>query len=186
MADTTKTEGFPEEPPPNPHSAKKVDKPVSGTDTVTVCCKVPSGLLLRCFKPSEETESTPTGVRTYTIVRGVPGSEFRVNGPARSFFMAPDTFDRAVMSYPGGYALTSGMPRELWENWFHYNKDTPLVREGLIFALPSETDAALEARSNQSVESGLEAIDPADPMKRMGRRIHRDVGPVQPGSGENL
>jgi hypothetical protein len=72
-----------ETPPTRPVTAKQVSAPVSGTDVVTIGCKMPNGIVIRCFHKVEEVENTPQGPKTYSIVKGVPGTEFVCQGPAQ-------------------------------------------------------------------------------------------------------
>ncbi len=63
----------------------------------------------------------------------------------------------------GGYALTRGVPRELWENWYSFFKDSPLVKSRSVFAHQRRPEVVAEARANRKTRSGLERIDPDKP-----------------------
>jgi hypothetical protein len=171
--------------PTRPIVAKEVRAPATTGDFVTVACKVPNGIRIRAFQKVEETEATPTGVKKYTIVKGIVGTEFDCAGPASTNHVSPNMFDMLSRSHPGGYALTNQVPREIWQSWLSYNRDTPLYREGLIFALGDPADAAVEARSRASITSGLEPINPLDPGRVLGKP-HRHVSEIQPGSTEQI
>jgi hypothetical protein len=146
-----------------PVVAQQVSAPVSGTDVVTICCKIPNGLILRAFEQIEEVEASLTGPRKYIIVKGIVGTEFSCQGPAQINHITSNMFDLMSRSYPGGYALTHGCPRDVWESWLHWNKNTPIYTEGLVFAVADPADAAMEAKSRASLRSGLEPLDPANP-----------------------
>ena len=75
------------------------------------------------------------GSREVPKAQQVPG-EFIVLGTSFPQNGAP----RGRME--GGYTLTTGCPKELWERWLADNKDTPMVKNGLIFAHDSESCAA--------------------------------------------
>ncbi len=74
--------------------------------------------------------------------------------------------------YPhvGGYALTSGVPRDFWDKWLEQHADDPVVKNGLIFAHASIDGASGEAREKKAIESGFEGIDPDNPSKKTGIR----------------
>jgi hypothetical protein len=170
--------------PERPVIAKTISTPQTGTDVVSVACKIPNGLILRAFQKVEKTESTPTGVRAYSQIERVVGTEFAVQGPAQINHQPANIVDFMGRNFPGGYAVTHGCPRDVWENWLKWNRDTLLVTEGLVFALPDPADAAMEAKSRASVVSGLEPLDPEHPEKTVGPA--RGVSAIQPGSPTNL
>jgi len=160
--------------------------PATGTATVTVACKLPNGLILRGFRWCDETEVGPTGSRQVRVCRAIEGESFTVAGNGGIGFMASNLVDLMGRHVPGGFGITHGVPKDLWENWLEFNKDTELVRTGLIFALPSESDVAIEARSREPLRSGLEPIDPIDHGKTTciaARRINAagSLSTVQPG-----
>ena len=75
---------------------------------------------------------------------------------------------------PGGYALTYGVRKDLWDQWYEQNKTSKLVKQRVVFASPSLQAATAEARENRSVKSGMEPVDPDNPAQRMpGGMDHR-------------
>jgi hypothetical protein len=138
-------------------TARKVDAPVSGTDTITIACNLPHGLVLQLFEKVEKIEATPLGVRTNTEYMPIEGQRFVLRGNAKLLKMQGSD----LIADTGGYALTTGVPRELYERWFEQNKHSAIVRNGLVFACESEHDAADEGKQRASVRSGFEPLDPA-------------------------
>lgn len=123
-------------------------------ETVTVACKLPHGLVLRAFNMIKVAEPVMGGgSREVPKAQQVPG-EFIVLGTSFPQNGAP----RGRME--GGYTLTTGCPKELWERWLADNKDTPMVKNGLIFAHDSEKSAVSESREKELVRSGFERLDP--------------------------
>src|SRR6516225_10788958 len=115
----------------NTERVKPVPRPASGTNTVCVACKIPNGLVLRIFKMVEENVPSPTGgVRKERIAREV-GPRFTVRGPAMPWGVRANI---PIIGGNAGYALTSGVPRALWETWLQQNRDADYVKNGLIFA----------------------------------------------------
>lgn len=130
-----------------------LDNAPTGGDTVVVGCKLPHGIVLQACTMVETDEPMRDGSR-------------RVMKAHR----LPETFTVAGNSYPEGgalrarieygFALTYGVPRKLWEAWLKDNKDTPMVKNGLIFAHGSDRSTTAEAREKEKVRSGFERLDP--------------------------
>jgi hypothetical protein len=139
--------------------------PQSG-DTCTIALKLPSGLTLQAYVMEQSREQTPGGFRDVPMARAV-GEPFTLHGAA-----LPRGADRPEIDYliVGGFAITPGCPRDLWENWYAANKDSHLVRSGLIFQVNSEGDARKEAKGRANLENGFEPIDPEDPAKKTNMR----------------
>lgn len=148
----------------------KSSNPATGTDTITIWCKHAPGIMLRAGEWIERSEGSVSGaVRTVREWRAT--ASFTVAGPARRF---GEDHTRLVV---GGYAVTHGCPRDLWEAWLADNKDSALVRNNIIFASP-KTDDAGKAREYASVRTGLEPLlvrrnseDPGDPRVPGSERI---------------
>ena len=141
----------------------------TGTETVTVACKYPAGLLLRVFR-TEEVQEPVMGGGWKTVQRAVPNGEpVRVNGPARRL---EEVLPWQVL---GGYALTPGIPADFWAEWLRHNAESDIVKNGLIFAAPERDMAEGGARERASVKSGLEPLDP-DNLPRVGKmKVERGV-----------
>jgi hypothetical protein len=148
---------------PTPPSA-----PASGTDTVTVACKLANGLILRVF--DETVESRPVlggGVKEEKVFLPT-GTQYVVRGPIvnlGAYRQAGELPDGIV----GGYALTPGIPRDFWERWLDQNKHSDLVRNQIVFASSSYDRASGQARDMKDVKSGLEPLDPDNPTARNPR-----------------
>lgn len=138
---------------PNTNPPQAPAKSSSG-DTVTVCCKLPHGIVLRAFQMAEKPELVMGGgSRTVQKAEQIPG-EFTVLGNSFPQGGAP----RGRMEF--GFALTPGCPKALWECWLHDNKANPMVVNGHIFAHGSERSAVAEAREKENERSGFERLDP--------------------------
>jgi hypothetical protein len=68
----------------------------------------------------------------------------------------PDWMERPRMI--GGCALTFGVDREFWETWREQNKDTPMVKNKIVFAHGEEADVRAETRDLKEIDSGLGPI----------------------------
>lgn len=129
-------------------------------DTVTVACKLPNGLVLQLEDPHDFMEPLPNGGNRPVRQWRRREESYTVRGCALNF----EAMKRG-MSMPaieGGYALTSGIPKEFWEQWWDTHRNDDYVRRGLIFAAGSEVEVRREAARNSSVR-GLDPIDPDNP-----------------------
>lgn len=136
------------------NGAPQVATKSRGSDTVTIACKLPHGIVLRAFHMATVAEPVMGGgSRDVKKAQQLPG-EFVVMGTSFPQNGAP----RGRMEF--GYALTMGCPKELWERWLSDNKDTPMVLNGLIFAHDSERSTVSEAREKEALRSGFERLDP--------------------------
>jgi hypothetical protein len=100
--------------------------------TVTVACKIPHGLQLQ-------------------LVRVM------IYGPGRPVNPPPGFPDPHPMA--GGYALTHDVDSKFWEQWLEQNKLSPIVKNGLIFAMSSSNDVKAKAREQADFRSGLEPLN---------------------------
>lgn len=144
-------------------------------DTVAVGCKLPNGLTLRVFS-WHEYEEPNSGGKTRRIARqNAEAGEYVLNGNAVSM----EALQRGDINHrvTGGFGITTGVPKDFWDLWLEQNKDSQLVREGLVFAHASEQSVVSEARKRESLRSGLEPIDPDRPP--------RDVRNVKRGTMNN-
>jgi hypothetical protein len=153
-----------------------VTAPASGTATVAVALKLPQGLILRYHEKQHAVEATPQGHRSYDIYVPI-GEPFTLRGNATT----AELERQGLIPDQGGYAITPGCPKDLWDQWSTTNRDSPLVVNGLIEAFPSEPEAQHWARTMGALRFGLERIDPDRPELTTGRRAHVNVTPIQPG-----
>jgi hypothetical protein len=137
----------------------------SSSDSVTVACKIPNGLILRVFKMVERPESGPLHSRTVKVSEQV-GDSITIHGPAYATGSLP------TYTIIGGYALTSNVPREFYETWQEQNKDSTFVQNKLVFAYESHDHAVGQAKELEKKKSGLEPIDPEE-LPRAFRGIKR-------------
>ena len=161
-----------------------VSTPVRGTDAVVVACKSPNGLILRYFVEVETMEGTPAGPRKTKIWRETPSKRFTVRGPAKvANPHVPGAHLIQFFETYGGYAITPGCPRDLWDQWAHFNED--LVSERIVQAFDSVEEAEVWCRQQRDVRSGMEPIDPQRPELTTGTGMRNALGGVsviQPGN----
>lgn len=144
----------------------RTNEPATGA-TVTVALKHPNGIVIQAQEQGEAHEPVMGGgTRPIKVWRGV-GKQYVINGAASSFGEAPK---HLVI---GGYAMTPGIPKDVWENWRETHGDSPLLQNGLIFAHESAGHSEGHAKDGAALRSGLEPIIPGtDP--RIDKRRNRD------------
>lgn len=174
------------EAPTNGDVAKSEASPsplsqASGTETVTVACKMPNGITMRLHEMVEERRIVNGMVIEEKIARLVEAGGTNCELPGR-YKLNGFSIDLHAMStgvppdheIQGGYGLTYGIPRDYWERWAQTDgKD--FVARNIVFAAASEQRARDKAREMKGVASGLEPIDQSNPGARtgLGRRVER-------------
>ena len=128
--------------------------PAKSGETVTVACKLPAGLILQTHTFHKEMQEMIGGRSREISVAQPDEQSFTLNGWARK-----KGEDRPYLII-GGYAITEGVPKDLWDKWLDEYKDTKFVTEHLIYAMPTTHGATDRALEQKSVKSGLEPIDP--------------------------
>lgn len=108
----------------------------NSTKTVTVGCKLPHGLHLALHeKQGDEWIETQR-----VTVAGANAAEII-----------------------GGHGITTGVPKDFWDEWLRRNKNSPAVRNGLIFADESAARVAGASNERKANRTGFEGIDPKKP-----------------------
>lgn len=128
-------------------------QPSRSTDTMTVGCNLPHGLILELAAPHKE--SSALGGKEVDVYH--PTGEKVVIAGALS--RHPDT------SNPGrvvaGYGLTE-VAADFWHKWVALNKDFPPLVKGMLFAQPTRDKAGDKAKGEQ-VKTGLDPLDQDKP-----------------------
>jgi hypothetical protein len=154
--------------------------PVGATrtgDTVTVACKLPAGLIIRGMRPDVRMVPVLGGGHREEKYWKEDGRRVEILGNAKP---QNGEFKTRV---EGGYALTHGVPKDLWEQWLDANEDQPMVQKGLIMAFGSVEDAAGFGRDNRAIRSGLERLNPAGDS-RNPRPLMQQVTDVATGDNQ--
>lgn len=126
----------------------------SSSEVVTVGCKLPHGVVLRAFRPTTRHEPVMGGGTREVTIHEPTGETFQVHGNSHPQNAAP------AHLMAGGFALTTGVPKKLWDDWVKANADADMVRNGLIFAHGETRSVEAQAREKEGVRSGLERLDP--------------------------
>lgn len=127
--------------------------PATGTATVTVACKVLNGMRCRIHKLTNVTVVGMGSTRTEKQWLETE-KEFILAGPAHAQNEGP----RHVVS--SGFALTHGVPKDLWDEWIGQNKDLPAVKAGLIIAYEDPAKVKDAAKERKGIKTGLERVNP--------------------------
>jgi len=138
------------------------NKKASG-ETVTVACKLPHGLVLRVFRGIEiDVPVMGGGTRKEKTVEPLE-QVYTAYGWSHPQNAAPHCTILA------GYALTGGIPKEHWDLWLSQNKNSAMVKNGLIFAHASTASAKDQAKDGRTIRSGLERLDPNN-LPKIGKQ----------------
>ena len=127
---------------------------------VSVATKLPHGLRLRVFNMIERDEPVMGGgMRTVRIAEQRAETAV-VHGWAHSQNAAPHC---TIIGLPNneGYAITDNIDKDLWDLWLRQNKDSMMVKNGLIFANEKSDHTLGKAKDGINIASGLGRIDPS-------------------------
>jgi hypothetical protein len=131
------------------------------SETVTVACKLPHGLVLRVFDMKPVEEPLPGGG-----TKKVAKAFARLQTVTLNGYLEKYTPGLAPAAKGSSYALTHGVDKEFFDVWMKQNHDLDAVRNGLIFSDEKPDMLLDQAREFADTRSGLE---PVDPSKLKGR-----------------
>jgi hypothetical protein len=142
--------------------------------TVTVGCKLPSGFVMETHRFEPIFEPVLGGGTRETRRAFKTGREHTLNGYAINPLeaMKGNVPTHLII---GGYGLTSGVPRDFWDEWYAEYKDSALVKNQVIVMHETADGARAMVVDRAKVQSGFEPIDPENPGAKNPefRRIQR-------------
>lgn len=137
------------------------------TATCIVGCKLPNGIFMQASK--EITTQEPImggGYRDITVHHPV-GDRIKINGnSSHQGLVANGLVD-------GGYALTMNVPKDVADSWFAANKESPMVKNRLVFMADKQEDAVSKSKNAHAVKSGMERLDVTQKSEN-GREVPSD------------
>jgi len=149
-----------------PASAPVKERPrQAGGDTVTIGCKLPSGFVLQLFQMEPSFEPVLGGGMRETQRARKVGDDYPLNGYGFNILEASKG-NLPGHSIVGGFGITNGVPREVWDKWYKDNEKSALVQNRVIFVADNESAAKGIAMETASVKSGFEPIDPDNPSAK--------------------
>lgn len=169
---TAKRRVQPEQQPPTTDDAEQsrhdryVEKQTAGPSarTVTVACKIATGLQLQLQTPQKRIISGRDGDEVAVFnVKG--GKIWHVYGPELPRGGLPEGFTPPLIV--GGYALTPGIPADFWNKWVDQNKLADYfvppdgAEHGMVFAYSTTESASAAAKEQNGLKSGLEPLSTA-------------------------
>lgn len=114
---------------------------MASTQTVTVGCKLPHGLILQLRESSKTNEG---------VISNFIGEPVIVAGANSA----------AVI---GGHGITPDVDKEFFDKWLDQNKAAPFVTKKLIFAHEKEGSVKAQATEQATNPTGFEGVDPSNP-----------------------
>lgn len=128
--------------------------------TCTVGCRLPNGLILRLYTMVEHDEPLIGGNGHKTVKRAQPlfqdgkPKEIKLNGSAR--FVGKEM----PHDIRNGAGLTFGVDADFFAKWMADNKDSEIVKNGLVFAQTKAGEIEAQAKDHRQQVTGLEPLDP--------------------------
>ena len=140
-------------------------------ETVTVGCKLPAGVILHLHTGGERDPKTG-----FLIGIRVDESKGRVRLKGSN--------SRTVV---GGFGMTSNVPKDFWEAWKDQNKDRPLFKNQIVFAVSdSASFGAVANELKNDASTGLEPINPEDLPKGLHSENFQGMTDAQRKAAENF
>lgn len=162
-----------------PQSSRPAAPAIGGSEaipesgTVTVGCKWPPGLTLRMFRMVELQEPVMGGGINRYQASQPTGIEVRIKGFARGIAAT-----KSPLPVTGEYALTPNVDAAFFRAWMEQNKDSDMVKNGLIFCHKSEHAARDMSKERHDLRSGLDPLNPKSPSNPKGdHRIPQSLNP---------
>ena len=138
---------------------------------ITVGCKLPNGLKLRIFNMVPFSEPIMGGGWRETMIAQDTGEEVRLYGYA----VPPNLRPKYLII--GDYALTPNVPAAFFRTWLEQNKESDLVKRGLVFAHKDGAQAQDMAEERKDLKSGFEPLEQGfDP--RIGKPATKNLTPI--------
>lgn len=123
---------------------------------MTVGCKLPHGIILQLNRMEKHYEPVLGGGSRETE-RAIPhGARYFVRGTAHPQNEAPK-----ALIYEG-FALTSGIPAEVWTEWCKQHSDADVLDRDrpLLRAFARQGDTEAWARESRDARTGQERLNP--------------------------
>lgn len=73
----------------------------------------------------------------------------------------------------GGHGITENVDKEFFDKWVAQRKDSPMVKNGLVFAHERSGNAQAEAKEKAKTKTGFEGLDQDKPAP--GITVDKDV-----------
>ena len=144
-------------------------------ETVVVACNLPNGLILQRYAMKAQDIWTPVGPQKIEMATPVAGAVVLYGNAVNMAAMMRGEMPQ----YPivNGYAFTSNVPKDFWDEWFALNQQADYVVNQCVMAEPSEHRLRARVNGLGKMVSGLEPLDPDTPAAKSPelRRIRRDT-----------
>jgi hypothetical protein len=138
-----------------PWTGSKDNEEVGGA-TVTVCSKLPMDFILHLHRKVERHEPVMGGGSRPVVAyeRRMDVKPVVINGCSHPQNRGPHC------QIVGGYAMTTGVSKDFWDEWLSQNEQHDAVRNGMLFAQGDDASARDKANENAELKSNMERLDP--------------------------
>lgn len=128
-------------------------KKTSAGAKVTVACNLPHGLRLRTFAMRQHSEQVMGGGSREVKLAEPTGHEVLIMGTATEI----GKLSRAPIV--AGYAMTSGVDKDVWDAWLKDNANSAMVKNKCVMAFEQPDKAAGWAKEHEKVLTGLQPLE---------------------------
>jgi hypothetical protein len=135
---------------------KKNNEASTSNATVMVASKAPFDIILKLYDLVEKSEPVMGGgyreFKQYQERLTVKPIVIQGNSWAQN----QGPHQRIV----GGYAITHGVPKAFWDEWYEQNRNSDYIKNEMIFAHTEEASVTSKATDMAEARSNIERLDP--------------------------
>ena len=144
---------------------KKQSEATWGNETVTVASKLPMPFTLQLHHKVKRRIQAHGGVTEIEVFEPVIGTKSKPS----SFIVNGNSYIKRQGDAGGdiqfGYSITTGIPKDFWEEWEAQYRDLDAVKNGMIFAHKEKASTLAQAREYEEQKSGMERLPKDDPKE---------------------
>lgn len=134
---------------------KKQSEQTWSNETVSVASKLSFPLKLQLFRKVKRTIQAHGGTSVEEIFEPILStkskpSSFVIRGNAYNKYMG-DNGKQII----GGYAITPGIPKDFWDEWYAQQESHDAIQNQMIFAHKETASVAAQAKENEKLSGGI-------------------------------
>ena len=149
---------------------KKQSDATWSNETVSIASKLPMPFVMQLHHKVKRTVQAHGGTSTIEVFEPVIGTKSKPS----SFTIAGNSYIKrpgdAVGVINSGYAITTGIPKEFWDDWVSLYHSHDAIQNNMIFAHKESASIISMAKEHEGEKSGMERLDPKN-LPKVGAKI---------------
>ena len=159
----------------NTLTLKKQSDATWSNETVSVASKLPMPFTLQLFRKVKRTIQAHGGTHTEEIFEPIQGTKSRPS----SFIIAGNGYKKTLgdngKQVSAGYAITSNIPKDFWDEWSAQHESHDALQNHMIFAHKEHFSVVSMTKENEKRSAGMmDRIDPRAIPKQSGVKVESD------------